>query len=154
MQDPGIGGLVPPLLKCKSKKEVKKKNREYNKLVNILSAKSRLDTQNVSPTSVLAFPESPNVMDPHGDSDSTPIVSSDVISNATHDLVTRAGHGPILSDPEDRTDLFGSLQKNMETKPSSVSPSIIDKSSRDTSNDADNQLVCKGGDRLRPKETV
>ena len=76
MQDPGIGGLVPPLLKCKSKKEVKKKNREYKKLVSTPFTKSRLDTQNVSPTSVLAFPEhvpeSPSAMDPDGDSDSTP----------------------------------------------------------------------------------
>ena len=133
MQEPGIGGLVPPLLKCNLKMEVNGKNRKSKNLLSTPAAKPRLD-QNVSPTSVLKFPESPVILVTNGNI-STSIMSFHVSSNAIHDLVT--GVGPTHGNLEDRTDNFGSLQKIMETKPPSVCPSIIEKSSCDVKDTKD-----------------
>ncbi len=58
MQGSGIGGPVPPLLNGKLKK--KKVDNEISGskkiILNTSAAKPRLDSQNVSPSSVLAFP--------------------------------------------------------------------------------------------------
>jgi len=60
MENSGIGGPVPPLQKGKLKKKVKNKIDESKSHILITpSAKPRQDSQNVSPSSVLAFPESP-----------------------------------------------------------------------------------------------
>ena len=60
MENSGSGGPVPPLQKGKAKKKVKNKiDESKNHVPNTPAAKPRLDSQIVSPSSVLAFPESP-----------------------------------------------------------------------------------------------